>query len=88
MKKNFLILLILCSIVAPATAMQKTFSDGSSTGYEQPQKAEKIYNEHGSLVEYRVAKNNNTVVTYNRYHQKTGYYKRQEGGKIKYYRKK
>lgn len=86
MKEKVLILLILCSLANPATAIQKTYSDGSSTGYGQIDKPIKIYNSSGSLVEYREPKNNNTVATYNRYHQRTGYYK-QQGSKLKYYPK-
>lgn len=86
MKKNILILLILCSIAMPVMAIQKTFSDGSPTGYGQIDKPIKIYSSSGSLIEYREPKNNNTVATYNRYHQRTGYYKKQ-GGKVKFYKK-
>lgn len=86
MKKNILILLILCSVATPAMAMQTSYSDGSSTGYGQIDKPIKIYNSSGSLSEYRVPQNNKTVRTYNKYHQYTGYYKR-DGSKIKYHLK-
>lgn len=79
--KKFLVLFTLVSISLPVSAVQMQQSQINQ------QSGGRIYSSSGSLVEYRETKNNGTTATYNRYHQKTGYYK-QQGSKLKYYPKK
>lgn len=86
MKKNILILLILCSITTPAIAIQKSFSDGSPTGYGQTEPVTKIYDKHGSYQGKLVQKSNGQTRAYGKTGSFKGYYKKQ-GGKIKFYEK-
>ena len=78
--KKLLILLILIFMPIQVIAIQT--SDNQLKNITNTSKSLKVYS-HGSLLEYREVKNNGTIATYNRYHQKTGYYK-QDGSKIKY----
>lgn len=87
MKKNFLILLVLFSIVAPATAMQTTFSNGEPTYYAQSEPVTKIYDKHGSYQGKLVKKSNGQTRVYGKTGSFKGYYKTQNR-KIKYYNQK
>lgn len=83
MKKLFIIFILFVNVL-PTMALQ--LQESQIQRIQSSGQRTKIYSSTGSLMGYREVKNNGTIATYNRYHQKTGYYK-QDGSRVKYYTK-
>lgn len=86
MKEKVIILFILCSVVAPAMAIQTSYSNGSPVGSVQEGKPVKIYNQYGSHIRTFKKKSNGEVREYNSTGSFKGRYK-ERAGKVIYFPK-